>query len=162
MQGIIQWSDGLALGIPEIDDQHHELVNIINELWEAIVVRRDQGGVVPILEELEHYTVAHFTAEEVLMRVEHYPHLEAHKVEHQAFVARLVSTRTQAAAGTPIALDLLHFLTEWLVQHIEHSDGDYAQFFLEKQRPKSIFGRLFGAFAPVMAKRGHRASTAAS
>jgi len=152
MNGIIQWTDGLALGIPEIDDQHHELVNIINHLWEAIVVRRDERAVLPILEELEHYTVAHFAAEEVLMRVEHYPKLEAHKVEHQDFVARLKDTRAQVEAGKTIALDLLHFLTDWLVKHIEHSDGEYARFFEEKQRPTSMFARLFRAFSPSVTR----------
>ncbi len=152
MNGIIQWSNDLSLGIPEIDDQHHELVNIINVLWEAIVIKRDKAAIVPILAKLEHYTQAHFTAEEVLMRVENYPALEAHKVEHQQFVAKLASTRMQAEAGEVIALDLLHYLTDWLVKHIEHSDGDYASYFLAKRRPPSLFARFFGAFSPRVAR----------
>ena len=36
---IVAWKDAYSLGMPEIDDQHKVLFELINELWDAIVKR---------------------------------------------------------------------------------------------------------------------------
>lgn len=148
MIGIIKWSDKLSLGIPEIDGQHKSLIDVINELWDAIVKKKDAERLLGILNKLEQYTFAHFTAEEAVMRVEKYPRLKEHYAEHQKFIGHLSATRSKIEAGEQIALELLNFLTDWLVKHIQVSDKDYSDFIAERQRPKSIFARFFGSMRP--------------
>jgi len=152
MSAIIQWSDKLSLGIPEIDGQHKGLIDVINELWHAIVSRKDANYLLGILNKLEQYTFAHFTAEEAVMRVENYPRLRDHYDEHQKFIGHLKGTRAKIENGEEIALELLHFLTDWLVKHIQVSDKDYSNFIAERQRPKSIFARFFGSLRPQGAR----------
>jgi hemerythrin-like metal-binding protein len=148
---IAQWSDQLSLGIPEIDGQHRGLLEIINELWDAIVAKADMQRVTHILNELELYTHAHFTAEEALMRVEDYPSFRAHREEHKRFINQVASAKTKLAGGEFLGLDLLRYLTDWLVKHIQGGDKDYAKFIAEQHHPKSFFARLFGVLRPRQA-----------
>ena len=37
---LFEWSKDYDLGVPEIDEQHHELINIINDLYESIKMGR--------------------------------------------------------------------------------------------------------------------------
>jgi hemerythrin-like metal-binding protein len=151
---IAEWSDELALGIPEIDGQHKELLKIINELWSAIVANRNEDVLDGVLGELESYTRAHFTAEEVLMRVEKYPRFETHKQLHHAFIDKIAATRAEVSKGKQIELDLLHYLTDWLVKHILGADRDYATFVTQQQRQGDFFGRFF----PFLQRRAKKAA----
>lgn len=148
MSGIVQWSKKLSLGIPEIDGQHKGLLDVINELWQAIVAKSDAQRIARILDQLEQYTRAHFTAEEALMRVESYPKFREHRSDHQKFISHVSAAKAKLASGEFLGLDLLRYLTEWLVKHIEGGDQDYARFIAEQHRPKSIFARFFSAFRP--------------
>lgn len=148
MNKIAQWSDALVLGIPEIDGQHKGLLDMVNALWEAIVSKAETQKVEQILGELIHYTQAHFTAEEALMRVESYPRFREHRVEHQDFIKQVAAAQAGLAKGQFLGLDLLHYLTDWLVKHIQGGDKHYASFIAEKHRPKSFFARFFAAFRP--------------
>ncbi len=142
MNKVVQWSDALHIGIPEIDCQHQGLVDTINTLWEAIVRQADNAEVSRILDELQRYVVSHFTAEEALMRVQGYPRFEEHREEHGAFQARIARARLALKAGEVPELALLHFLTEWLVKHIQVGDRDYAEFFASRRKSRSVLSRV--------------------
>lgn len=147
MNRIVEWSDGLNLGIPEIDTQHRGLVDSINQLWGAIVKKAGSSEVVAILDELERYVVSHFTTEEALMRVQRYPAFEEHRDEHRHFQAQIAQAKAGLVAGNFPGLELLHYLTDWLVKHIQHGDKAYADFFEARKRPRSLISRLFGSLA---------------
>jgi hemerythrin len=148
MSKIAQWSSQLSIGIPEIDQQHQGLLDVVNELWDAIVANAEVQRVAHILSELEQYTRAHFTAEEALMRVEDYPRFREHRIEHRNFIDQVAEAKAKLAGGEFLGLDLLHYLTDWLVKHIQGGDRDYARYIAEQHRPKSIFARLFGFLQP--------------
>lgn len=151
MRTLVLWSNNLSLGIPEIDGQHQGLLDVINELWNAIVARSAPDVIAHILAELERYTHAHFTAEEALMRVAGYPKFKSHRQDHQSFIAQVTEAKAKLARGEFLGLDLLGYLTEWLVKHIQGGDKDYAVFISEQRRPKSIFSRFFGLLRPARA-----------
>lgn len=151
MGNVVQWSETLSLGIPEIDGQHQGLLDVINELWDAIVAKADPARIAHILAELEQYTLAHFTAEEALMRVEAYPKFGEHRQEHKNFIGQVAMAKAKLARGEFLGLDLLRYLTDWLVKHIQGGDKDYARFIAARHRPKSIFARFFGLLRPQRA-----------
>ena len=70
---LIRWRAQYNLGLDEIDAQHQSLLELINKAWRAIVRRSDPSVVLAVIDELERYTLAHFTAEETFMRVTGYP-----------------------------------------------------------------------------------------
>lgn len=138
---LVTWSDDFALGMQEIDEQHRVLIELINRVWVAVVKRVDRAEALPILEELERYTITHFTAEEVFMREIAYSGFREHKIEHDTFVSRIAAEKAKIAGGQPVALELVHFLKDWLINHILVGDKAYADQY--RKQSSGILGRFF-------------------
>ena len=144
---LISWQENFSLGLEAIDEQHKSLVDIINRIWQSIVEKSEKSVVFSLIEELERYTFAHFAAEETFMRVTGYPHFDRHKQEHQAFISRVSEEKRRALSTGNLSLDLMHFLRDWLVNHILLSDKHYADFTLQaKAENGSLIARLFRRF----------------
>jgi hemerythrin len=119
----IEWNDSLKIGMEEIDNQHHELVVIYNELCDAIESRAGAEQTMRILRHLGHYTSVHFATEEALMRMLEYPEYEPHKRAHDALIEELRKL-THMAADLPqgVNFQLMHMIKQWLSQHILETD----------------------------------------
>lgn len=141
---LVTWQSNYALGMQEIDAQHKMLFDIMNHLWEGIVTNADTAHIVRVLEELEHYTVLHFTEEEMFMRNIGYPHFEAHVALHRRFVQKISEEKTKILQGQHLSLDLLHFLRDWLANHILVEDKRYATQFEQEKHNTTLLGRFFG------------------
>lgn len=142
---LVKWNHNYELGLNEIDDQHKSLFHIINKTWDAIILPADRSVVLKLLEELEIYTLAHFADEETFMRVTNYPGFDAHKLAHQNFVTRIAKEKAGVINGAHLTLDLMHFLKDWLIDHILVSDKSYAEF-TRRSAKKSMIGRFFKRF----------------
>lgn len=128
---LVKWSDDLSVGIQEIDEQHKVLVNLLNDMHDAIHQHRGTEACREILERLARYTEIHFAVEESLMRLFDYPDYEAHKAEHEQLIKELKDLQGRMAeSGHSVTFQLLHFLKLWLTKHIMESDQEYTQFFL--------------------------------
>lgn len=145
-KAIVNWQDSYSVGMAEIDDQHKALFATINRLWAAIVGKGDPASVLGLLDELERYTVSHFSAEEVFMSQIGYPDFAAHKKLHALFVQRIAQERAGVSAGKSLSLDLLHFLKDWLIQHILVEDQRYAAFCRESTKKNQGLTALFKRF----------------
>jgi hemerythrin len=139
----VVWNDLYALELPEIDDQHQTLFRIINDLWQGVVAKETVDAISDVLRRLEHYTIIHFTAEEALMRSMAYPKLDEHKRAHRLFIDQIGSARRKWAEGEPIGLEILHFLNNWLVDHIMTIDKDYAAHYARSGQPMSLLSQFF-------------------
>jgi hemerythrin len=149
MDDFVAWSDELSVGIEEIDDQHKELVALVNEMHRAIHERHGSEAVHGILERLADYTRIHFAVEESLMRILHYPDYEAHREQHRELINHMRELREKVATGkTAIGFELMHFLKVWLTRHIMASDKEYGAYFIgmgvkPANKRKSWVGRLW-------------------
>lgn len=139
----IHWDAAYSLDLPEIDAQHQELLAVMNTLWTCVVKAAPEAELVAILNQLREYTRTHFVAEETLMRIQGYPQLDAHIKQHQEFIDQLSQAKEKFATNPATALELLSFLKDWLVNHIDRSDRHYAQHFLQAKPEGSLFKRLF-------------------
>lgn len=144
---IVDWQNAYSLGMPEIDEQHKALFELINELWGAIVKRASIENQMLVIEGLERYTIAHFTAEETFMRAIKYSKFDVHKQMHDQFIQRIADEKTRLLNGHGFSLDVLYFLKDWLVNHILVSDQDYAHFsHAMAQSSTSFLARFFSGF----------------
>jgi hemerythrin len=149
MTQLVGWSAALSVGIDEIDAQHQALIDLINEVQDAVVGGGDREHQLDALGRLAEYTKIHFAVEESLMRIFDYPGYEEHKKQHEELIAQFRSYQAKVASGTAkISFELLHFLKLWLAQHILESDKDYAPHMLKlgakaKSGQSSWFGRLW-------------------
>ncbi len=130
---LVEWSDSLSVGVKQIDDQHKMLVNMINDLHQAMRQRRAKEVLLDLVGKLADYTVTHFGTEEKLFDKYGYPDTAKHKEIHAKFVAKVQETAEQLRAGTAtVSMDLMRFLKDWLVGHIQGTDKKYTEFLHSK------------------------------
>lgn len=134
---LINWDDSIALNISEIDNQHKQLVNIINEMFDGIKDARGNEVIDGILNKIIEYTDYHFATEEKYFDQFQYPESDSHKEEHRHLIEQVYQFKEafnegrKNRDGSDIALtvDLWKFLKSWLVNHIQLSDKKYASLF---------------------------------
>ena len=123
------WDDRLKLHVPEIDEQHQRLVQMLDDLHGAMIQGRSREILQDIISGLIEYTHVHFATEERYFALDGYPNASRHKGQHQEFVRRVTEFQARLDQGqTRLCIDILAFLRTWLVAHIEGSDGAYGRF----------------------------------
>lgn len=133
MAELFQWSDEFSVGVNDIDEQHVELVRLLNQLHAAVRERRGSAAVSGTLDELVEYTRTHFSAEEGMMRESNYPDYAEHRVHHEALIDQVRALQQKLASGeASITFELLHFLRVWLMRHICESDKRFGEWYLER------------------------------
>lgn len=130
---LMPWGDRLKIDIPLIDDQHKELVKMINELHRAMKMKMGAKEAGQILTRLADYTVYHFKNEENLFEKHQYPDRDAHKQYHDRLVGQVLEFKKEFEEGrAALSMDLMQFLTDWLREHILKTDKLYVPFLKEK------------------------------
>ena len=125
---LISWNAGLSLGIQDIDTQHRKLVDIINQLHDAQLQGRSREVMDKILSALYDYTQQHFSFEEKMLARAGYADLANHQQTHRAFMAKLadLQARHRDPKKPMSSLEVMNFLKDWLVKHIQGVDKRYA------------------------------------
>lgn len=127
------WQDSFSVGIKEIDNQHKQLVKMINELYTAIKGGRGKQVLEKILTGLASYVDKHFATEENYMKQFGYPGYLAHKTEHDKFTEKVLDVYNAFQQGKEVVtLELMEFLKRWLKKHILGTDQKYAPFLRSK------------------------------
>ena len=123
------WSDAIAVGIEEGDAQHRVLVDLINELHDALTADTlDRGAIGHVLEGLMDYTMNHFIMEEEWFERHNYPDLLEHEAMHNHFTSTIMSALTDFEDGQHLPYALMEFLKHWLLEHIMRTDKTYVPF----------------------------------
>lgn len=123
----IEWTPRYETGIPEIDAQHRNLVELIRRLQAALEEGLPQATALELSGFLLRYVEEHFRDEEAFMERIHFPGLPDHRLLHERLRARAVKIAERIStgeAGSAEELSLLLF--EWLRDHILHDDFSYA------------------------------------
>jgi len=129
-QVLFSWEDSYNVGIQEVDEQHQVLVTLLNQLHTAILEHHGKKTSREILDQLAEYTRTHFLLEESLMRVTHYPGFDIHKQQHEDLIKQVHDLQTKLdQENVAITFELLHFLKNWLMQHINESDQRFGKHF---------------------------------
>ncbi len=86
-----------------------------------------------VLMELKHYTETHFDREEELMKKHDYPDIDAHRVQHEEMKQKIDEFLEKFdAEDVAVSKDALHYLENWLINHIGITDKKYTDFFNSK------------------------------
>ena len=129
----IHWTDSLSVGIESIDEQHKILVEIINNLNEAMRNSETDQIISDIFQRMIGYTEIHFAFEENLFDRYGYEGSTAHKAKHVALIDTIQSLQQKLDEGDArVGIEVMEFLKRWLTDHILKTDRDYAEFLVEK------------------------------
>lgn len=123
---LISWSDSLSVKVKQFDDQHKKLVDMVNQLFDAMKAGKGNQVMGDILKSLIQYTQTHFAAEERIMKQYGYPDFEAHKKEHNTLVMQVLDLQKQFQEGKAVLTqNVMTFLRDWLSKHIQGDDKKY-------------------------------------
>ena len=128
----IVWSGDNDLGVPIIDEQHKGIVSLINSFYYCLQEGHEDEIMAPTLEMLLQYTIVHFRTEQRLMERAGYPGLHQHIRLHEA----LTGETRRIVQETPARQDadqVLRFLKDWWLGHINTEDRKYAPYLLKAE-----------------------------
>ena len=130
---MVTWNNTLSVSVDEIDMQHKKLVAMINDLYDAMKIGKGKEAVGVILNGLLSYTTTHFQVEEKYFAKFGYPDAEGHKKEHAVFVQKIKEFKEGFETGkVTLTIEVMNFLSDWLLKHIKGTDKKYTKFFNEK------------------------------
>ena len=153
---IVEWTPDLNTGIPDIDEQHQQMLHHINDFYEAANAK-DKNRMSIVLFDLINSTLAHFQYEEALMEQAKYPLLEPHRHVHKNFIDKLMALheKLQTMETTDdIAVLLIDSLDGWLFRHIRINDKGYTNSVNESGVYQAMHENMVAARAAQMQEYG--------
>lgn len=133
MPGFMTWKNAYSVNIAELDQQHQNLVALIDKLGEAMSRGQGKEVIEAVLTQLLDHCAHHFAAEEQLFDQYHYPEAAAHKEEHQMVTAKILALQQEMREGKKtIAMTVLDLLVDWLDHHILGTDMQYSKYLTDK------------------------------
>jgi len=114
-------------GIEFIDNEHKKLFEIANKVYNLLMdefIPDKYDYIMEVVKELKDYAKYHFEHEESYMGSIKYKRLLSHKVEHDGFIEKINQYDPEIIDENQkeTLLELLDFLTSWLVDHILKQD----------------------------------------
>jgi hemerythrin len=131
----VEWTDDLATGAGEIDEQHKELFRRINGLLEACTEGKGKDEVKRVMQFLDDYVATHFSAEEKYMATYGYSGYSGHKAQHLEFMEKFSNLKARLekeGPGVHLVVNANIMLVEWLQNHIRKLDKALGAFLKTK------------------------------
>ena len=125
------WDDCFITGLSEVDDQHHHLVDMINQFGDLIADNTvNMDDIDTLYRQLNEYAAYHFQEEEQLMAQSGLDarHLNHHIDIHNRFLDEITSIYASTSIDNlEQSSALLKYLIHWLAYHILGEDQDMAK-----------------------------------
>jgi hemerythrin-like metal-binding protein len=140
----IQWSPTYSVGVAFIDDQHKDLVALLNDFNAAYRAGSDRAQLEVLCTKLTKYAERHFRDEEELMRASAMPPAEVsrHMSEHVWLVEQIFQVYSEIQSEARRGADeMAAFLQRWLLSHVLQSDKAYAEYVTELKDFKPEWAR---------------------
>lgn len=127
---MIKWSANFSVNHEGIDEQHKELIKIIEEC--AVLTRNADNNInknAEVLTKLDDYVREHFGYEETLMNRYLYPELDLHMAQHNELRNKLEEINIfDIKNSEKFYQDMLMYLVDWLSNHIMNTDKKLGKF----------------------------------
>lgn len=123
------WNSEFDVGVELINDQHKKLIQLINDLSEAMSAGKSSEVLGSVLKEIIKYGIYHFDTEEELFDKYDYEDVINHKKEHSSFKETASQLMKDYEDGNyRVSLETLQFLKGWITKHIKTTDMKYKDF----------------------------------
>jgi len=121
---LLEWKDEFSLGIPEIDFEHRELIQLINEMLVKIYESERTESTSDYLGEIYARIASHFALEEKIMRERNYDQLADHKADHDKLLNEIRDIMEHYNNDTEIDTDkFVDELNHWFTDHFSTKDA---------------------------------------
>lgn len=129
---LIDWKPEFSVGLDDVDQEHQELIALINELYESLKregVTKDHTT--EVLGEIHAKIAAHFALEEYIMQQARYARFAAHKADHDQLLGDIVDIMERFEADAYFNYEdvLSEHLRGWFTVHFRTHDARLHGFF---------------------------------
>jgi hemerythrin len=126
---ILSMDEVLTTGMATLDQQHQDLVVLVNRLGRLLAIQAPQAVIVSVLNEILSQTIVHFAQEEELSAAHQLADHRAHAFMHRDLVQTLQEMIRRYEQGTFDGFEdvFRRYLKFWLIDHIVHVDTPMAQ-----------------------------------
>lgn len=122
---LIEWRFEFETGVPDVDHEHRELVDLINQLHDQMGGDAEPDEISAFLGEVFARISAHFALEESVMRKHQYDQYTEHKTDHEKLLDDIRDIMDDYDAGKFAAYDeaLSSAVRDWFVDHFKTKDA---------------------------------------
>jgi len=141
---LVTWSSTYAVGVRTIDEQHKELLNLVNNMYNHVVgdEKEERAFFKEVINQAVDYVKVHFATEEKILLATKFPGYAEHKKAHDSFILKVVDNIREFETGKRMNLSsFTHFLKDWILTHIAIMDKQYFDF-LRKIATRKANGKL--------------------
>jgi hemerythrin-like metal-binding protein len=130
----MEWNDKMSVGVESLDKDHQKLMKMVNELHDAMKAGHGKEPLGKILDALTNYTRVHFAREERFFVQTDYPAAAEHKKQHDELTRQVVDVQQKYKDGATslLTVEVMNFLKDWLLNHIQGSDKKYGPYLNSK------------------------------
>ena len=116
---VLRWSNTFTLGMPVMDDTHHEFVQLLTQ-----VVHACDNKLLPLWQRLVAHTDAHFAREDRWMMDTGFAADNCHTTQHQAVLKVMHEGSKRGLTGNlAVVRQMAEELGVWFPQHAEAMDA---------------------------------------
>jgi hemerythrin len=120
---LLEWKDEYATGIDDVDEEHKDLIDVINRLHELLLTDDAKLTVPAFFDRLIKGVSAHFALEERIMGESEYPELAAHREDHERLLDEIRDLVEAFGQAEEIdSVDLAMRLEPWFTHHFATHD----------------------------------------
>jgi len=121
---LLEWRPEFSVGNASIDEEHENMIQQINLLYEELGDPVDVDAVEMVLGEIHADISAHFALEERLMREANYAEYKDHKEDHEDLLDQIHDMMESFYMDPEEGQDLLkENLTDWFGHHFASYDA---------------------------------------
>ena len=121
---LLAWKPEYSVGIASMDDEHREMIGLINDVYVKLGTAPDAATIEECLEEIFTTISMHFALEERIMRDSGYEEYEDHKDDHEELLDEIRDLMDEFAADTDKGAKLLEErLSTWFGNHFASFDA---------------------------------------
>jgi len=121
---LLAWQHEYTVGIPSVDEEHRELIELINRSYHRLGQRTHSEAIDEFLGEVQSRIARHFAHEERAMREAEYGEYEAHKQNHEELLDQLRELKDRYKIDPNAGRAVLQFrLSTWFGEHFSTFDA---------------------------------------
>ena len=135
----IKWLDVYNTGVELFDNEHHQVVELMNTVLAALLNKGDKEIFEKVCDDLIVYTEYHFAHEEKAMALANYPGIEEHIADHKWLKQEVGKFQEIVKNNFPEGTKELYvFLRQWLIDHIQIVDKQYSSYLMNLDKADII------------------------
>jgi hemerythrin-like metal-binding protein len=122
--GLLTWKTEYSVGIASMDDEHREMIELINDVYAKLGDAPDKGAIESCLETIFTTISLHFALEERIMRDHDYDEFEDHKEDHEELLDEIRDLMDSFVMDPQQGSQLLEKrLSDWFGKHFASFDA---------------------------------------